>query len=160
MTEPTTLTVRDLMSRQGKQGLFRVNPEHTVKQAAHMMQNYAISAIAVVEDRDAGLHLLGIISEKDISHLVARGGDPASTPVSAIMATDLVTATLDTSLWETARFMLERNIRHLPVLDGETPITTISMRDVLGLVIEVLSKENESLRSDLQWVTYIYTQGT
>jgi CBS domain-containing protein len=76
------------------------------------------------------------------------------------MATDLVTATLDTSLWETARFMLERNIRHLPVLDGEMPITTISMRDVLGLVIEVLSKENESLRSDLQWVTYIYTQGT
>ena len=36
------------MSRQGKQGLFRVNPTHTVKQAAHMMQNYAISAIAVV----------------------------------------------------------------------------------------------------------------
>lgn len=152
------LTVRDLLARQSQRGLFYVAPRDTVQQAAQFMQDRAISAIVVCEGDEDNLHLVGILSEKDISHLIARSGDPATTYVEAIMATELVVVDPSTSLMETAHFMLKSNIRHLPVIENTHPLSTISMRDVLSLLINTLEDENETLRTDLNWMRQVQGQ--
>src|SRR5687768_8823032 len=128
------LTVRDLMARQAPRGLFNVAPSETVLIAAQKMQSQSVSAIVVCEGEGENLRLVGILSEKDISHLIGRGGDPASTRVEAIMATELVVVDPSTSLMETAHYMLKRNIRHLPVIENGQPLSTLSMRDGLAVL--------------------------
>ncbi len=148
------LTVRDLIARQKSEGHYTAAPTATVQEAARQMQHHFISAISVLEPDQRGLHFAGIVSEKDIAHLVARGGDPARTLVSEIMATDLITVGVETSLWETAKFMLDNNVRHLPVLKDGQPLTVISIRDVLGLMLEYLTSENIQLQAQLEWMGY------
>lgn len=152
------LAVRDLLARQAQRGLFYVAPSETVLEAARQMQAQSISAIVVCEGEADTLHLVGILSEKDISHLIGRGGDPASTPVNTIMATELVVVDPSTPLMETARFMLKNNIRHLPVIENGRPLSTLSMRDVLSLLINTLENENDSLRTDLNWMRQVQGQ--
>jgi signal-transduction protein with cAMP-binding, CBS, and nucleotidyltransferase domain len=152
------LAVRDLLARQAQRGLFYVAPSETVLDAARKMQAQSISAIVVCEGEGENLRLVGILSEKDISHLVARSGDPASSLVETIMATDLVVVDPSTPLMETAHFMLKNNIRHLPVIEDGKPLSTLSMRDVLSLLISTLENENDSLRTDLNWMRQVQGQ--
>jgi CBS domain-containing protein len=158
MTDPIKLTVRDLLARQGRQGLFHTTAQQSVQQVAQQMHEYGISAIAITLGDGEAMRLVGIVSEKDISRLIARSGNPASTTAAEIMSTELVTADVSASLWETARNMLSRNIRHIPVLQDGRPISTLSMRDVLGLLVDTLEAENESLRTDLNWMRVVQGQ--
>jgi signal-transduction protein with cAMP-binding, CBS, and nucleotidyltransferase domain len=158
MTGSIKLTVRDLLARQGRQGLFHTTRQQSVQQVAQQMQQYGISAIAITQGEGEAMRLVGIISEKDISRLIARGGNPAATTAEEIMSTELVTADISASLWETARNMLSSNIRHIPVLQEGQPISTLSMRDVLGLLVDTLEAENESLRTDLNWMRVVQGQ--
>jgi CBS domain-containing protein len=138
------LTIRDLVKRQAHGGIFYITPDLTVRQAAGALQSHGVSAIAVMTIRNGEPHLVGIVSEKDIARLVLCGDDPTRTTVESIMAVNLVTVDIDTSLWATARYMLDNNIRHLPVLDENgKPCTTISIRDVLSLIVETLGAGNE-----------------
>jgi CBS domain-containing protein len=158
MTVSIKLTVRDLLARQGRQGLFHTTPQQTVQRIARQMQEYGISAIAITMGDADAMRLVGIVSEKDISRLIARSGNPETTTAGEIMSTELVTADVNSSLWETARNMLGRNIRHIPVLQDGRPISTLSMRDVLGLLVDTLEAENESLRTDLNWMRVVQGQ--
>lgn len=151
-----TLTVHDLVARQKSTAYHWVPPSATVQEAAHAMYTHKISAIPIVQESADGLELRGILSEKDVSHLIARGADPTRIPVERVMTADLVTVNMDTTLWDTAKFMLERNIRHLPVMEDGAPRTTISIRDVLGQLLDYLASENESLQADLEWLRYMH----
>ncbi len=153
-------TVRDLVMRQQSGGLFYVTPAVSVQEAARSMQSHGVSAICVMAEGGGGFRLAGILSEKDISHLVARGGDPARTRVQDIMTVDVHTVDIDTPLWETATFMLHHNVRHLPVLQDGQPFSTISMRDVLGLVVERLAAEVDSLRAHIDWIGFMSGQSS
>jgi signal-transduction protein with cAMP-binding, CBS, and nucleotidyltransferase domain len=158
MTASIKLTVRDLLARQGRQGLFHTTTQQTVQQIARQMQEYGISAIAITMGDADAMQLVGIVSEKDISRLIARSGNPETTTAGEIMSTELVTADVNSSLWETARNMLNSNIRHIPVLQDGRPISTLSMRDVLGLLVDTLEAENDSLRTDLNWMRVVQGQ--
>ena len=69
------LTVRELVARRGSSGVYSIAPSDSVEEAAREMRAQGVSGISVLE---AG-KLVGFLSEKDISHLVARGEDPAET---------------------------------------------------------------------------------
>jgi CBS domain-containing protein len=88
--------------------------------------------------------LRGIITERDIMKAVARGLDPAATPVSSVMTRDVLTVAPDTPLYEAARHMAARWIRHLPVVDGDTVVGIVSQRDLVG-VFAALSKDPDAV---------------
>jgi len=146
MSQGQPLTIRELVERQATEGAYTVTPETTVRKAASVMHDYGVSAIAVV---DADGVLTGILSEKDISHLVANGGDPETAAVGAIMTENPITVNLGTPLDKTAQDMLRFNIRHLPVVEGRRPLTTISMRDVLSVLLDQYEAQDELLRADV-----------
>ena len=144
------LSVNDLIERQNWQGFFSVGPADTIQSDAEVMQKRGVSAISIVEDD----RLVGVLSEKDIARLVAEGKNPETTQVQDLMTRDVVVLAPDMSLGETAKIMLDNNIRHLPVVDGKQLITMLSIRDVLRLLIDRLETENKVLRSDVEWLQY------
>ena len=114
------------------------SPSDSLRAAATLMWKQQTGSLLVM-DGDA---LLGIVTERDVMKAVARGADPDTTPVSAVMTTSVVTVTPQTSLPDAARHMATRWIRHLPVVDDGHVVGLVSQRDLCG-VLAALGSETD-----------------
>lgn len=120
-----------------------VGRETTVLEAARLMSKMRIGAVAVVEqDR-----LCGIFTERDLlTRVVAEGKDPRTTRVGEVMTADAETAYDDMSFGDALRVMVDRHIRHLPVIDNERRVRgMLSVRNVLQHRVEDLSNQLDSV---------------
>jgi CBS domain-containing protein len=107
---------------------------------AKMMRSHGISSVVVLD----GKKLEGIVTERDIVNLVAAGGDPHATTVEHGMTRrDLITVDPRTELSDAAEQMVSRNIRHLPVVDGQDVVGIVSIRDMTRWAAEELSGGHE-----------------
>jgi CBS domain-containing protein len=107
---------------------------------AKTMRSNGISSVVVLD----GKKLEGIVTERDIVNLVAEGGDPNTTTVEQGMTRgDLVTVGPRTELSDAAEQMVSRNIRHLPIVDGEIVVGIVSIRDMTRWAAEELAGGHE-----------------
>jgi len=114
--------------------------DDTFADVAKIMRSNGISSVVVLD----GASLAGIVTERDIVNLVAAGGDPHSVKVAHGMTRrDIETVSPKTDLAECAEQMASRNIRHLPVMDGNTVVGIISIRDLTRWATEELSGGHE-----------------
>lgn len=122
-------------------------PTATVVDAVREMERANIGAILVVE----GGRLKGIFTERDVMlRVVLAGKDPATTPVSEVMTSPVLTVSKDTEPDEVLRMMRERHIRHIPVVDADGNIEVrISIRHLLHEKVEHLTQELDSLEAYL-----------
>lgn len=126
-------TVRDMIRKKGNE-VFTIAQEATVLDALKMMAKHNIGALLLM----SGDKLEGIVSERDcIRKVELMGRDAKTTKVSEIMTGDVITVDCSQPLEECMSLMIEKNIRHLPVYDGNELAGLLSMRDVLKEVIEV-----------------------
>ncbi|WP_374456915.1 cyclic nucleotide-binding/CBS domain-containing protein [Nocardioides sp.] len=113
--------------------------EATLLEVAEALAADGIGAVGVVENG----HLAGVMSERDIVHHLAQGSNPEHVTAADVMATDLVTARPDDSILDTARRMLEAQVRHVPVIEGDTIAGFVSMRDLFEVLVDVASHEED-----------------
>jgi CBS domain-containing protein len=110
------------------QTLKVIEPGWNVRAAAEHMAEWNIGAVAVVHEG----RLAGIFSERDImARVVARGLDPASTAVSAVMSKELVVADPSDRVDSALQKMHSIGSRHLPVVEDGKLVGMISIRDLL-----------------------------
>ena len=89
----------------------------------------------------------GILSERDCVRKVdLQGRTTRLTKVNEIMTREVISVQVSEQLEECMATMLEKNIRHLPVYEGDKLLGLISVRDVLREVVEV----QKSLISQLE----------
>jgi len=113
----------------------------TVRAAAITMAKHKIGAILVVDGQG---RLAGLFTERDVlNRVVARGLDPDSTQLSAVMTADLQTASPDKPLAHALHMMFEGGFRHVPVVEDGRPVGMVSARNALGLEIQQFEKELE-----------------
>ncbi|MCB1906201.1 MAG: CBS domain-containing protein [Rhodocyclaceae bacterium] len=111
------------------QSVTTAKPSDTVLAAAERMKERNIGALLVVE----GDQLVGIFTERDaLYRVLAAGADPAVTKLSEVMTPNPQTITADKPFRNALHLMYENGYRHVPVVDGGTPIGVISARDALG----------------------------
>ena len=126
-------TVRDMIRKKGGQ-VFAIAPDASVYEALESMANHNTGALLVLR----GEEMVGILSERDCVRKVdLRGKTARDTKVSEIMTGQVVTVQCDQTVEECERLMMEKGIRHLPVFDGDKLMGFVSVRDVLGEVIEM-----------------------
>jgi CBS domain-containing protein len=120
--------VRDIM-RKGK--IVKVGPSSSIREAVKVMSDENVGSVLVFE----GDRLVGIFTERDLVHHVARGGS-LEDPVERAMTKDVITLREDESAWKAATIMVEKGIRHLPVLNSEGRVVgVVSIRDALRMLI-------------------------
>ncbi len=86
----------------------------------------------------------GVVSERDVVRHLMHSVD-LSTPVSAIMSTDVVWCTLRDDIRELAGVMTERRIRHLPVVEDGRLLAIVSIGDVVKHRLDELEAERDQL---------------
>src|SRR5947209_751358 len=87
-------------------------PESTVRDAARRMVDAGSSSVLVdLGDR------LGIVTDRDLRERVVAAGIPPDTPVSEVMPEPASTITGDMLGADALLEMLDRGVRHLPVVD-------------------------------------------
>lgn len=117
------------------------SPGETLREAANRMWAEQTGSLLVVSDGK----LVGIITERDVMRGVARGADPATATVEELMTRDVLSVRPATPLYEAARYMAARWIRHLPVIDEDGDILgMVSQRDLVG-VFAALGRDMEGV---------------
>jgi CBS domain-containing protein len=105
----------------------------SIAQAARVMSERQIGAVPVVD----GDRVAGVFTERDVlARVVAAGVEPAATPVSTVMSTNLVTADINESHDVCMRRMQQARVRHLLVLRQGRLAGILSMRDLLALELD------------------------
>ena len=136
-------TVRDIIRKKGSNEIWSIAPDATVYDAMQMMADRGVGALLVM----TGNQVNGILSERDcIRKVDLKGHTSRVTKVSEIMTSEVISVKVSEKLEECMATMIERNIRHLPVYEGEQLLGLISVRDVLREVVEV----QKSLISQLE----------
>lgn len=113
--------------------------EASLLEVAESLSADGIGAICVVENG----HLAGVVSERDVVTHLAQGANPQHVTAADVMTTDLVTAHPDDQILDTARRMVEAQVRHLPVIDGDKIAGFVSMRDLFEVLLDVASHEED-----------------
>jgi CBS domain-containing protein len=89
-------------------------PATSIADAARQMT--AAQATCVLVDLGGGR--VGIVTDRDLRAKVVAGGMPPETPVSAVMSAPAYTAAADRRAGEVLIEMLDRGLRHFPVLSA------------------------------------------
>lgn len=143
------LTAGQIMTRN----VITATPRTSLRSAARLLEHLRISGLPVVDDEG---RCIGVLSTTDFLHLFEPGSLtpppeehgifcdwqlsqveqlPADQEVGTYMTRDPVTVTVDTSIDEISRKMLEKHIHRIVVVDEHTrPIGIVSSTDVLAAV--------------------------
>jgi CBS domain-containing protein len=120
-------SVADIMSRN----VLSVAPDATLSAAAQKMSGGRVGAVVVLD----GQKLRGILTERDVLRAVAEGRVDGSR-VDEWMTRDPDTIEPSESTDIAATLMIHGGFRHLPVVQDESVIGIISIRDLMRIVLD------------------------
>lgn len=108
-------------------------PSATLVDAAKVMALEDVGPVPIVENG----RLVGIVTDRDIIvRAVAEGRDVASTTVKDVASQDLVTVAPDDDLDRALQLMAKRQVRRIPVVEGDRVVGIVSQADVARAVDE------------------------
>ena len=122
------MKVAEAMRRQYQ----TVGPTESVQAAAQTLAEGDVHALLVLGEDE---HLLGIVTERDITVRAVADAKPAdSTSVRDIMSSELFTCGPDDDVAALAAALHERRIDQVPVLDGDKLVGLLILADLAARV--------------------------
>jgi len=121
------MNIQELMTKP----VVTCRPGDNLNTAARLMWEHDCGAIAVVADE--GGRLAGMITDRDICMSAYTRGRPLTAlSVQNAMAKEVFSCRANDSLEAAERLMSDKQIRRVPVVDGENrPIGMISLNDMV-----------------------------
>jgi CBS domain-containing protein len=123
-----------------------VRPDQAVREAVALLAEHNVGALVVA---DSELHCIGIISERDIVRRAAVDENVFSLQVSDVMTAKVIVGGPHHDLRPVAHTMIEKRIRHLPIVEEGKVMGIISIGDVLKAQRDQYQGEVETLTIQL-----------
>lgn len=113
----------------------------SVPDAARLMRRLHVGDLVVIEERDGRRQPVGIVTDRDIVvEVVAAGVNPEALTIGDIMGPELATVRENEELFETLRYMRDKGVRRMPVVDQVGGLVGIlTLDDLLGLLAEEMT---------------------
>jgi CBS domain-containing protein len=112
--------------------IWSLAPKDSVFDALQQLANHNVGAMMVMDQGK----LVGVFSERDYTRKIALAGKSSKdTQVKDIMTPDVLTVSPQTRTRDCMALMSQKKIRHLPVVDGNTVLGMISIRDIMNDII-------------------------
>ncbi|MBA3904382.1 MAG: hypothetical protein C0522_12055 [Rhodocyclaceae bacterium] len=135
--------VKEILAIKGAV-LYTIAPSKTLADAVTVMTGQDVGSLVVFE---SGL-MVGMLTFREVLKAVLdNGANWASLPIAGVMVRDPVVAGPEMDVDELRRFMVEKHMRYLPIMDGGTLLGVISFHDVAKAVLEEQSFENRMLKA-------------
>ncbi|MDA3906185.1 MAG: CBS domain-containing protein [Bacteroidales bacterium] len=140
------MLVSKIVENKGKM-VVTVTEKSSVYETVKRLDQTNAGAALVVNEKD---ELVGIISERDILYKCYKTGKSldGTNLVKDLMtsADQLIVGKMDDDDAYLMKAMLDKHIRHIPILDGEEIVSIIAIEDVLRAVLESSESEAKLLR--------------
>lgn len=113
----------------------------SVADAARLMRRLHVGDLVVIEEGDGRRQPVGIVTDRDIVvEVVADGVNPEALTIGDIMGPELATVRENEGLFETLRYMRDKGVRRMPVVDQAGGLVGIlTLDDLLGLLAEEMT---------------------
>lgn len=119
-------TVKELLQEKGSH-IFSIEPDASVFEALRIMAEKDVGALVVMKQGK----MIGIFSERDYArNSIEETRNNAVIPVSDLMTPDVITAGSDWAIEKCMTLMIEKYIRHLPVVENNRLIGIVTLGDV------------------------------
>ena len=114
----------------------------SVVDAAQLMRTHHVGDLVVVEEKDGRKHPAGIVTDRDIVvEVVAAGVNPEALKVGDIMGPEVATVRESEGLFEALRYMRDKGVRRMPVVDSNGGLVGIlTLDDLLSLLAEEMTE--------------------
>jgi CBS domain-containing protein len=123
-----------------------VRPTQTLREAVLLLAEHNIGAVVVMEE---SARPSGILSERDIVRTLVRAEAVLDWPVSRIMTRDVIVGTPEDDVLTVGHTMIERRIRHLPVMERGRLVGIVSIGDILKAQRDKYQGEVDTLQLQL-----------
>ena len=141
------MLVKTLLEAKPKQIISAV-AETPIDEAMDMLIKNKIGCLPVL---DQNKRLVGIISDKDIfEKLHQTKGQYDSLTVQDLMKTELIVGLPDDDINYIAGIMDKNWIRHVPIVDGDSVIGMVSLRDIHKTYVRNKEVENRYVMDMLE----------
>jgi CBS domain-containing protein len=131
------IRAKNVMSRKITTVTEGVNIKHVMR----LLAENKITGVPVVSE---DMHLLGIITEKDILKALLYGKDVKSKTAGELMTTHLVTFEEDEDLMTVFKTLVEGSFRRVPILSNGRLTGIISRRDIINFLFERTAESSVS----------------
>src|SRR5512143_2263590 len=123
-----------------------------VTEAARLMRSRHVGDLVVVEEKGGRMHPVGIVTDRDIVvEVVAAGVNADALKVGDIMGLDVATVRESEGLFEALRYMRDKGVRRMPVVDSSGGLVGIlTLDDVLGLLAEEMAERAKLVSHERQ----------
>lgn len=114
----------------------------SVVDAAQLMRKHHVGDLVVVEEKDGSRRPVGVVTDRDIVvEVVAAGVNPEALTVGDIMSPEVATVREGEGLFEALRYMRDKGVRRMPVVDREGALVGIlTLDDLLELLAEEMAE--------------------
>src|SRR5579885_1476693 len=116
--------LKDIFTRN----VVTAGPDATLSTVAHKMEDHHVGTVVIVEQG----HPVGIVTDRDLALALGAHGISPQAEVRQVMSHHVLAIPDDASIYTATRFMREREVRRLPIVDREDRVVGIvSMDDLL-----------------------------
>lgn len=144
-------TVGNLLEQKTTHEVCTIGPEATVFEAVRVLAEHNLGALIVTEQG----RLVGVFTERDYArNIVLKGRSSKDTYVRDVMSSKVIFVTPESTLEECMSLMINKFIRHLPVLGtvggSRILVGVVSMGDA---VKSVLGEREFTIDQLVQYIT-------
>lgn len=137
------MKIKEILKNKGIE-VIAVESSVTINVAVNKMVERNIGAVLVVDEGKP----VGLFTERDALRCWRRmqEADFSKIHIKDVMTKDIFIATPEDDLNYAMAVMIEKNIRHLPIVDQGKVVSMVSIRDIVKLQLSSLEAEIHYLK--------------
>jgi CBS domain-containing protein len=137
------MKVADILKIKGNT-LYTASPDQSLADAVNLMAGNDIGSLVVMSQGK----LAGMLTFREVMRVVVKnGGSIGTAKVAEAMNANPPVASMETSLDEARRLILDEHARYVPVMDSGMLMGVISFYDVAKAVVDSQNFENQMLKA-------------
>ncbi len=140
------MRIQDILDSKGDR-VVTTSTKGTVSDAMDVLNEHNIGAVVVIE----GDSIRGILSERDVLRLGARGPELLSTAtIYETMTRDVIVGLPEDEVHAAMGVMTQNRIRHLPIVRDGQLVGIVSIGDLVNAAWLEAADENQHLKDYIQ----------
>mmetsp|Transcript_22463 Transcript_22463/g.24832 ORF Transcript_22463/g.24832 Transcript_22463/m.24832 type:complete len:181 (+) Transcript_22463:112-654(+) len=140
-----TKTANDCFQRSSfLHGNFQISEEETVQKAVEKFTAFDVGCLVTIDSEGK---ISGVVSERDVIKKVGIKDNACTTEIKVkeILTSNPITVVPMTSVEECMEVMLDKNIRHLPLVKEKGGLDVVGLISIMDCVDMVLDHQEETI---------------